>query len=132
MTPRERVQAALNHEATDRCPMQVSCTPEFAARLRSALARGAPDPWDLDRAIGADLLLAPSGWINSYYANTRLRQADGSWLDLWGVRWKDIPYDTRFGAGAYTEMVSHPLADDAAIDRYQPPDPMKSELFAEA
>jgi len=134
MTPRERVQAALSHEATDRCPMQVSCTPEFAVRLRAALGIGvsAPDPWDLDRVIGADLLLAPSGWINSYYADTRLRQADGSWLDLWGVRWKDIPYETRFGAGAYTEMVSHPLADDAAIDGYQPPDPLTPELFAEA
>jgi len=154
MTPRERVQAALHHETTDRCPMQISCTPELAARLRAALGLGArlelpaqraiesdpsaertggaPDPWDIDRAIGADLLLAPSGWINAYYADTRRREPDGTWLDQWGVRWKDIPYDTRFGPGAYTEMVAHPLADDAAIDTYQPPDPLKHELFAEA
>ena len=34
MKPRERVQAALNHECPDRCPMQISFTPEFARRLR--------------------------------------------------------------------------------------------------
>ena len=34
MKHRERVMAALSHEEPDRCPMQVSFTPEFAARLR--------------------------------------------------------------------------------------------------
>ena len=29
MKPRERVEIALNHEQADRCPMQVSFTPEF-------------------------------------------------------------------------------------------------------
>ena len=33
MKPRERVEIALNHEIPDRCPMQVSFTPEFADRL---------------------------------------------------------------------------------------------------
>ena len=30
MKHRDRVIAALNHEEPDRCPMQISCTPEFA------------------------------------------------------------------------------------------------------
>ena len=34
MKPRERVELALHHEEPDRCPMQISFTPEFAARLR--------------------------------------------------------------------------------------------------
>ena len=37
MKHRDRVAAALRHEAPDRCPMQISFTPEFAARLRQTL-----------------------------------------------------------------------------------------------
>ena len=37
MKHRERVLTALNHEEPDRCPMQVSFTPEFAARLEADL-----------------------------------------------------------------------------------------------
>ena len=37
MNHRERVQTALAHEAPDRCPMQISFTPEFADRLRPLL-----------------------------------------------------------------------------------------------
>ncbi len=35
MKHRERVLAALNHGEQDRCPMQISFTPEFASRLRT-------------------------------------------------------------------------------------------------
>jgi uroporphyrinogen decarboxylase len=121
--------------------MQISCTPEFAARLRAELGRGGAsvhsadgrsDEVDLDLALGTDLLLAPSGWVNPHYADTRRREPDGTWIDEWQVRWKEIPYDTRFGPGAYTEMVAHPLSDDAALDAYEPPDPLRPELFVEA
>jgi uroporphyrinogen-III decarboxylase len=37
MKHRDRVVTALHHEAPDRCPMQVSFTPEFADRLRADL-----------------------------------------------------------------------------------------------
>jgi len=37
MNHRERVLTALNHQEPDRCPMQVSFTPEFAARLEADL-----------------------------------------------------------------------------------------------
>jgi uroporphyrinogen-III decarboxylase len=39
------------------------------------------------------------------------------------------PYKTPFGIGHYTEIVSHPLADDNAIHHYQPPDPNRPELY---
>ena len=35
MKPRDRVLTALSREQPDRCPMQISFTPEFAARLRA-------------------------------------------------------------------------------------------------
>ena len=34
MSHRERIITALNHQEPDRCPLYVSFTPEFAARLR--------------------------------------------------------------------------------------------------
>jgi hypothetical protein len=37
MKHRDRVLMALNHEEPDRCPMQISFTPEFATRLRPEL-----------------------------------------------------------------------------------------------
>jgi uroporphyrinogen decarboxylase len=53
-------------------------------------------------------------------------------IDEWGVRWQDIGYQTPFGSGIYTEIASHPLAEDAAIETYRPPDPDRPELYREA
>lgn len=46
MKHRERVLAVLNHEQPDRCPMQVSFTPEFAARLRCDLGLADEDVYN--------------------------------------------------------------------------------------
>ncbi len=135
MKPRERVQMALAHEKPDRCPMQISFTPEFADRLRAELQvqgrkvhnpHGGGNTYELERAIGEDLLLTSVGWANSYY------QGEECYTDEWGVTWQPHPYSTPFGVGHYTEMVHHPLADDLAIDRYTPPGPMRPELYTEA
>lgn len=135
MTHRERVIAALNHEEPDRCPMQVSFTPEFAERLRADLSikghkvhnpHGGGNTYELERALGEDLLLTSVGWANSYY------QQPGDYVDEWGVGWRSAAYTTPFGAGHYTEMVSHPLADRAAFSSYKPPEPARPELYEEA
>lgn len=132
---RDRVAMALNHEQPDRCPMQVSFTPEFADRLRADLAikgraghnpHGGGNTYELERAIGEDMLLTSVGWANSYY------QEPGDYTDEWGVGWRAQPYETLFGSGYYTEIVGHPLADDDAIDSYTPPDPTRPELYDEA
>ena len=74
MKPRERVETALNHEKPDRCPMQISFTPEFADRLRQDLAiqgkgvhnpHGGGNTYELERALGEDMLLTSVGWANS-------------------------------------------------------------------
>ncbi len=138
MKHRDRVAAALNHEEPDRCPMQISFTPEFAVRLEEELktsAAGVVKPHNphgggntywLEREIDEDMLLTSVGWANSYY------QQEGDYVDEWGIGWKSQEYETKFGAGRYTEIVSHPLAEDSAIDSYVPPDPNRADLYCEA
>ena len=135
MKPRERVECALNHEVPDRCPMQISFTPEFADRLRADMAihgtrvhnpHGGGNTYELERALGEDMLLTSVGWANSYYMD------DEPYVDEWDIGWGVQPYETPFGIGHYTEIVGHPLADDEAIGRYQPPDPERPELYRDA
>lgn len=135
MNHRERVLTALHHEQPDRCPMQISFTPEFAARLRDDMAlkdqavhnpHGGGNTYELERALGEDMLLTSVGWANSYY------QQAGAYTDEWGVGWNSHPYETPFGSGHYTEIVSHPLAENSAIATYQPPGPTRPELYTEA
>jgi uroporphyrinogen decarboxylase len=132
MKPRERVETALGHEKPDRCPMQISFTPEFAVRLRQDMEiqgkrvhnpHGGGNTYELERSLGEDMLLTSVGWANSYY------QDDAPYTDEWGVGWEIHPYMTSFGPGSYTEIASHPLADDASIQSYQPPDPNRAELY---
>ena len=135
MKPRDRVLMALNHNEPDRCPMQVSFTPEFASRLRKEMnlggeklhnPHGGGNTYELERALGEDLLLTSVGWANSYY------QDANNYVDEWGIGWKSAEYTTPFGVGSYTEICSHPLADDSAIDAYKAPDPNRPELYTEA
>ena len=136
MNHRERVEAALDHDAPDRCPMHIGFTPEFAARVRCDLESNDPgalaEPYALQRQFDQDMLLTGVGWSGSYYAHERLSEDGVSYTDEWGVGWQLVRYDTRFGPGHYTEVVSHPLADDGAISSYQPPDPLRPELYAAA
>ena len=141
MKHRDRVLMALSHEEPDRCPLQISFTPEFAARLKDDLGltdedlhnpHGGGNTYALERALDEDMLLTSVGWANSYYATDAYSDDGLSYTDEWGVGWRNVAYETRFGTGHYTEMVGHPLAEDAAIESYQPPDPHRPELYAEA
>jgi uroporphyrinogen decarboxylase len=132
LKPRERVQTALNRERPDRCPFQAGFTPEFARRLRSDLfsrgrlrEEGGGEAYELERAIGEDMLLTGADWPGPY------DQAESAYTDAWGIRRDNVPYDTPFGRGYYTEMRGHPLADETRLDRYVPPDPDRPRLFAE-
>jgi uroporphyrinogen decarboxylase len=126
---------ALHHEAPDRCPMQVSFTPEFADRLRADVQvngqklhnpHGGGNTYELERLLGEDMLLTSVGWANSYY------QGAEPYVDEWGIHWRAQEYETPFGKGYYTEISHHPLADDAAIVSYQPPDPFRPELYTDS
>jgi Uroporphyrinogen decarboxylase (URO-D) len=135
MKSRDRVLMALSHEEPDRCPMQVSFTPEFAARLGQEMKlggdihhnpHGGGNTYEMERALGEDMLLTSVGWANSYY------QGENDYVDEWGIGWRSVEYHTPYGTGHYTEMHHHPLADDRAIERYSPPDPNRPELYREA
>src|SRR3990172_590936 len=135
MKHRDRVLMALNHEEPDRCPLQVSFTPEFAARLGKDLnlgsdkhhnPHGGGNTYEMERALGQDLLLTSVGWANSYY------QGSDDYFDEWGIGWNSVEYNTPFGAGRYTEINHHPLAVDSAIANYQPPDPNPPQLYHKA
>lgn len=135
MKSRERVELALNHERSDRCPFQVGFTPEFAARLQDEKGiqslkvhnpHGGGNSYVIERAIGTDLLITSVGWANSYYMDTQ------PYTDEWGIGWDVVPYNTPFGMGIYTEMCRHPLADENAIIGYHAPDPNRPELYRAA
>jgi uroporphyrinogen decarboxylase len=135
MKPRERVELALNHERSDRCPFQVGFTPEFAARLQDEKGirslkvhnpHGGGNSYAIERAIGADILITSVGWANSYYMDTQ------PYTDEWDIGWDVVPYNTPFGNGIYTEICRHPLADDHAISGYHAPDPNRPELYRAA
>lgn len=122
----------MNHEEPDRCPIQISFTPEFAERLRLDLnigeqgehnPHGLGNTYALELALEQDMLVTSVGWANSYY------QTDGPYTDEWGVGWEWVAYETPFGTGRYTEMVRHPLADARALDDYVPPDPHRPQLY---
>ena len=92
--PRDRVRMSLNHQKPDRCPMQISFTPEFAQRLREDMHQtgqsvhnphGGGNTYELERALGQDLLLTSVGWANSYYANETYAGGKDSYTDEWGV-----------------------------------------------
>ena len=135
MRRKDRVAMALNHETPDRCPMQVNFTPEFADRLRADLKmeahplhnpHGTGNTYELERATNQDMLLVSIGWVNSYYWPPR------EYDDDWGVHWSSVDYKTRFGTGRYTEVTGRPLANDAAIDSYRPPSPLRPEIYKDA
>jgi uroporphyrinogen decarboxylase len=140
MKPRERVLAAVAHESPDRCPMQISFTPEFAARLKKEMGlaesdlhnpHGGGNTYRIERELGEDMLLTSIGWANSYYRD-EYAKTGMTYVEDWGITWKSVAYDTPFGRGHYTEMVGHPLADDSAFDTYKPPDASRPGLCAEA
>ena len=135
MKSRERVELALNHEKPDRCPLQVGFTPEFAARLQENMGmerlkahnpHAGGNTYEIERALGEDMLITSVGWANSYYMDTK------PYTDEWGIGWNIIPYKTPFGTGHYTEICKHPLADENAISGYRAPDPNRPELYQSA
>ena len=116
ITPRERVQLALQHQATDRVPVDFLATSESWANLKDYL--GLPNEESIMEYFGVDV------------RHPRLRYvgpplpiySDGSYLDAWGITWGSMPYE----GGIYYEPTGHPLAavkGASDLDNYPWPNP---------
>jgi uroporphyrinogen decarboxylase len=116
ITPRERVRLALQHQETDRVPVDFLATPESWINLKKYL--GLPNEESILKYFGVDVRHP-----RLRYCGPRLpTYSDGSYKDAWGVTWIPIPYE----GGVYFEPGGHPLAnisDASELEDYPWPSP---------
>lgn len=106
MTSRERVLAALNHQPSDRVPVNYYATRELEARIAARLGTTTHNEL-LDR-LGVDLrYLRPA-----HTGRPLQRWADGRFEDLWGTVYRPVAYDT----GVYDEADVMPYAAMATVE----------------
>ena len=116
LMPHERVTLALNHQETDRPPVDFLATPETWARLKTYLRF--EDNEGLLSFLGIDLRQPRQRYIGPPLH----RHADGGWTDAWGVRRRPVAYCH----GTYNEIAEHPLAgtdDPSQLGKYSWPQP---------
>lgn len=102
MTGRERWLAVLRREKPDRVPMDYWATPETNERLvRHLRCR------DLDDALARLHIDAPC-FVAGRYVGPPLPPD----TDVYGIRYKDVRYET----GVYREAITHPLAAYDSVD----------------
>jgi len=106
MTPRERVLLALDHQDTDRVPVDFLATGEAWDRLASHL--GIEDHELILQRLGVDLRHPR----HAYIGPPLRRDRDGDWADEWGVIRRRIHHE----GGSYEEIVRHPLAGVGRIE----------------
>ncbi len=94
LSPRERVQLALDHKETDRVPVDLLATEETWANLQRHLALDTPEA--ICRHLGVDLRHPRMEYIGPPHKHL----PDGSYIDAWGILWK--PQD--YGLGVYYEI----------------------------
>jgi len=113
MNARERMLAAINHEALDRIPTDIWATPEVWAKLRGHFGPSAD--------ILALLHIDGMAGVGPTYIGPQLPTvAQDETVDYWGIRTKKISY----GTGTYDEFSHNPLSDARTIgdlERYRWP-----------
>ena len=132
MNSKERVLLALNHQEPDRVPMVASFTSEFAQKLQNYLGlpqtpvepHDARIEHDIEVTLGLDIIQYSVGIVASKYTFE-----EDEFTCEWGIKWKQVKYNTRFGEGKYREIIEHPLSDDHKIMEYISPDPHREELY---
>jgi uroporphyrinogen decarboxylase len=101
MTPRERIQATLHRQAVDRPPVDLWCTPEVLATLRTYT--GEEEELAVYRALGLDKIV----WIFPGYGRGRFDPNEGGERTMWGVPTRMI----KAGLASYQEFGAPPLGD---------------------
>ncbi len=136
MTSKERMSIAMDHREPDRVPIVARFVPE-AARLMKArygIAQTAAtatktmlhSDYGLDEHFGHDMIILEYGMGSNYYR--AFDPGEDTYTTEWGITWKKVPYTTRNGTGYYTEIVDHPIKDQASLAGYTPPDPREENL----
>ena len=104
MTHRERILAALNHQPTDRVPMDYWGVEEITTKLMKHFGVkdmfGLADALDLDKIVGVNAPLIKPGRT-----------------DMWNIETKMVPLPD--GSGFYSEPVSFPIGADETIDEIE-------------
>jgi uroporphyrinogen decarboxylase len=116
LTPRERVKLALQHQATDRVPVDFLATPEAWARLMDYVKL--PTQESVMRYLGVDLRHPRLRYVGPPLPT----YPDGSYRDAWGITWAPAPY----AGGVYYEVTGRPLAalqDASELKDYPWPNP---------
>jgi uroporphyrinogen decarboxylase len=116
LLPRQRVLAAINHQETDRVPIDFWAVNEIIEKLIDYYKL--QDEETLLQLIGIDVrvIRGPS------YVGLEMRtNPDGTVEDLWGVRRRRITFGEEDKKGSYLELAYSPLAkakNSRDIDRY--------------
>jgi uroporphyrinogen decarboxylase len=143
LTPRQRVQRALDHEDPDRVPLDFDTggnsapVPEFYQRLLAHYGLESEvrlKPHMLRLAFVDETILHDLE-IDTRAVSMRPRRkaarpapAPGQFYDDWGVRWKEVDV----GGARYRELAESPLADATIddLDRYPWwPDPLDPDRY---
>ena len=101
MTHRERILAAINHQPTDRIPLDYWGVPEITEKLLKHF--NVPNMFELIKALDLDCLMGTGAAFN---APGRHGQ--------WDVEMQRIPLPD--GSGFYDEPVRHPIGEYETID----------------
>ncbi|MBU0491914.1 MAG: hypothetical protein KKA73_13510 [Chloroflexi bacterium] len=100
ITPRQRVQTALDHREPDRVPFDFWAVPETCAALREYL--GVETDEAVLRLLGVDCrIMAPD-----YVGPAPRVQPDGTYYDAWGAHRRRVSNDF----STYDEYAGYPLA----------------------
>jgi uroporphyrinogen decarboxylase len=116
ITPRERVQLALQQRETDRVPVDFLATPETWSKLKDYL--DLPNEESILEYFGVDVRHPRLQYIGPSPPTF----SDGSYKDAWGITWSPMSY----GEGVYYEPTGHPLGeikDASELGDYSWPDP---------
>jgi uroporphyrinogen decarboxylase len=119
MNSKERVLTVLDHKPTDRVPVTNRYTPEIGAELARIVGISSEDSFDLEVALGHDMLCTKEiGIVNTYSINCNEKVGD-EYIDDFRVVKKLVPYN----GGTYLEIVRNPLENLDTWSSYRFPDP---------
>lgn len=126
MNSRDRVLTILDHKEADKVPVTNRFTNEIACQLAKVLGIDYEDSFDLEVALGHDMLNTKEiGLVNSYSIDGSKPLGDDKYISDFGIIQKKVEYN----GGYYVEIIKNPLEDLESYSTYEFPDPYKQETL---